>query len=213
MTRKARFVAGGHRLDVSELTYSSVVQRDSIRILLLVAALNDLDISCTDIQNAYLSAPARERVFFVAGPEIGSQAGLFVQVTRALYGLKTSGASFRSLLSSNLRDLGYVASQADPDVYLRPRRRHTFEYYEYVATYVDDILCVSHAPEEFMTRLNILYTLKNLNNCRFFYYGLNFGFHGWVRFQWLTRFFFLIIIFSHDFNDIRVMGLKGWFLH
>jgi hypothetical protein len=39
-TRKARFVAGGHVTDPpSSLTYSSVVSRDSVRLVFLVAAL------------------------------------------------------------------------------------------------------------------------------------------------------------------------------
>lgn len=43
LTRKARFVAGGHWTDPpSQLTYSTVVSLDSIRIAFLIAALNDL---------------------------------------------------------------------------------------------------------------------------------------------------------------------------
>jgi len=40
-TRKARLVAGGHMTETpSSITYSSVVSRDSVRIMFLVAALN-----------------------------------------------------------------------------------------------------------------------------------------------------------------------------
>lgn len=42
MTRKARYVAGGHLTDVStNMTYSSILSRDTIQIVFLVAALND----------------------------------------------------------------------------------------------------------------------------------------------------------------------------
>jgi len=58
LTRKARFVAGGHLTDAPQsITYSSVVTRDSIRIAFLIAALNDLDIMACEITNAYLNAP------------------------------------------------------------------------------------------------------------------------------------------------------------
>jgi hypothetical protein len=71
-TRKARFVAGGHWTDVSsQLTYSSVVTRDSVRIAFLIAALNELYILAADVGNAYLQAPAREKVHTTAGPEFG----------------------------------------------------------------------------------------------------------------------------------------------
>ena len=57
LTRKARFVAGGHMTDPpSSMTYASVVSRDSVRIALLLAALNECDILAGDIGNAYLNA-------------------------------------------------------------------------------------------------------------------------------------------------------------
>ncbi len=63
-TRKARFVAGGHKTNPPAcLTYSSVVSRDSVRIAFLLAALNDLDILTADIGNAYINANVREKCF------------------------------------------------------------------------------------------------------------------------------------------------------
>jgi hypothetical protein len=62
LTRKARFVAGGHWTDPpSQITYSMVVSRDSVRIAFLIAAMNDLNILSADIGNAYLNAPTKER--------------------------------------------------------------------------------------------------------------------------------------------------------
>ena len=56
-TRKARFVAGGHKTEAPKsITYSSVVARDSIRIAFLLTALNDVDILAADICNAYLNS-------------------------------------------------------------------------------------------------------------------------------------------------------------
>ncbi len=61
LTRKARFLAGGHLTEPpASITYSSVVSRDSVRIAFLLAALNDLDVLACDIGNAYLNAPCRE---------------------------------------------------------------------------------------------------------------------------------------------------------
>ena len=71
------------------LTYSSVVSRDSVRIALLIAALNDLDIMACDSENAYLNAPCGEKIWFVAGPEFGLKQGQVVNVVWALYGLKS----------------------------------------------------------------------------------------------------------------------------
>ena len=58
--RKARMFAGSHKTEVPEtLTYSSVVSRDSVRIALIIAALNGLKVLACDIQNAFLTAKCR----------------------------------------------------------------------------------------------------------------------------------------------------------
>lgn len=72
LTRKARYIAGGHLTDPPmQLMYSSIVTRESVRIAFLIAALNGLEILSADIGNAYLQAPAREKVHTTAGPEFG----------------------------------------------------------------------------------------------------------------------------------------------
>ena len=55
--------------------YASVVSRESVRILLTVASLNNLDIKAADISNAFLSDPCAEHVCFRAGPEFGDKEG------------------------------------------------------------------------------------------------------------------------------------------
>jgi hypothetical protein len=73
-TKKARLVAGGHVTNVpSVMTYSSVVSRDSVQIMFMIAALNDLDIMAGGIENAYLNAETTEKVYMIAGPEFGTQ--------------------------------------------------------------------------------------------------------------------------------------------
>ena len=44
------------------MTYASVVSRDTVRIALTLAALNDCEVLCADVQNAYLNAPPKEKV-------------------------------------------------------------------------------------------------------------------------------------------------------
>ena len=162
-TRKARLVAGGHVTDPPQsMTYSSVVSRESVRIAFLIAALNDLDILAADIGNAYLNALTKEKVYTIAGKEFGNKAGRTVLIVRALYGLKTSGAAFHAHLAQSLRDLGYLPSPADNDVWIRAAVKPCgFEYYEYLLVYVDDILCVSHEPRKTMNQIEKMYRLKN----------------------------------------------------
>jgi hypothetical protein len=92
LVQKARFVAVGHLTDPPvESVYSSVVTRESVRIMFLIAALNDLDILGADVQNAYINAKTTEKVYFTAGPEFGPNQGRPCIIVRALYGLKILG--------------------------------------------------------------------------------------------------------------------------
>lgn len=61
--QKACLVAGGHMTDPpSSLTYSSIVSRDSVQIMFLIAALNDLQLLSADIGNAYLNLQIVKRL-------------------------------------------------------------------------------------------------------------------------------------------------------
>jgi hypothetical protein len=160
--RKARLVAGGHKTDPpKDMTYASVVSRESVRLAFLIAALNGLDILAGDVQNAYLNAETKEKVYMIAGKEFGVNQGKRVLIVRALYGLKSSGAQWRSHMAQTLRDLGFESSKADPDVWFRPAKKaNGQEYYEYALVYTDDLLLLSTNPAILMKSLEEVYKVK-----------------------------------------------------
>ena len=93
--RKARLVAGGHMTEAPVVsTYASAVSRDTVCITLTYTALNDLEVKGANIQNTYISAPCKEKIFTKLRLEFGPNAGKYAIITRALYGLKSAGASF-----------------------------------------------------------------------------------------------------------------------
>ena len=161
-TRKFRLVTGGHKTDPpKDMTYPSVVSRESVLLAFLIAALNDLEVLAGDVQNAYLNAGTKERIYTIAGKEFGSNCGKRVLIVRALYGLKSSGAQWRAHMSKTLRDLGFVSSLADPDVWLRAAKQADgSEYYEYALVYTDDLLLLSEKPILLMKSLEETYTVK-----------------------------------------------------
>ena len=60
LRNKARLVGGEHHtVAPASITYLSVVSHDSVRIALILAAMNDLDILACNIQNDYLTAKCR----------------------------------------------------------------------------------------------------------------------------------------------------------
>ena len=66
---KAWLVPGGHMTYAPAImTYASVVSRETVHIALTVAALNDLEVKTSDIQNADLTAPCKEKIWTTLGP-------------------------------------------------------------------------------------------------------------------------------------------------
>ena len=125
-TRKARFDAGGHTTDTQGLiTNSSVVSCDSVQLAFLIAGLNELDVLAGDVTNAYLNALCREKIWFEGGVEIGEDRGkVLIAVTRALYGLKSSGAAWQADLAATLRYMNFTSTQVDPDIWIRSAGTH-----------------------------------------------------------------------------------------
>jgi hypothetical protein len=163
LVRKARFIAGVHLMDPPvESVYSSVVTRESVRIMFLIAALNELDIVGADVQNAYINAETKEKVYTTAGPEFGSNAGRPAIIVQALYGLKSSGARWRDHFAAILAQVGFTSSRADPDVWMRESKKPDgFTYWEYILCYVDDILVISHEPMKTMDMISHHVTFKS----------------------------------------------------
>ena len=157
--RKCRIVANGNMAPEPEEgnLYSGVVSIDSIRVLFLLGVMNGLQVISTDISQAYLHGITREKLYTKAGPEFGNDVqGRLMAIRRSVYGLVTSGAIFHEVLSDSLRRMGWTPSYADPNVWMRDAGNH----YEYIATWVDDLLIFSKNPGEIIEGLEKKYTLK-----------------------------------------------------
>ncbi len=88
-------MAGGHLTKApATITYASVVSRETVRLALTFASLNDLKGKVGNIRNAYITAPVKEKVWTILGPEFGLDSGKSAIIVHALYGLKSAGAAF-----------------------------------------------------------------------------------------------------------------------
>eukprot|EP00978_Attheya_sp_CCMP212_P000993 scaffold2061_cov62-Attheya_sp.AAC.2 len=67
----------------------------------------------------YASVVSRDSIWVQAGPEFREEEGLVMIIKKALYGLKSSGASWRNMISQAMLDAGYENTYADPDVWRR----------------------------------------------------------------------------------------------
>ena len=105
----------------------------------VLANLNGLQCCAADVGNAFLYGKTCEKVYIVAGPEFGSLHGQRLIIDRSLYGLRSSAARFHEHFATKLRSLGFHPSLADSDFWIKDCGNH----YEYIATYVDDLLVFS----------------------------------------------------------------------
>jgi hypothetical protein len=130
--------------------------------VLTLAALIDLEVKSSDIQNAYLCAPCEEKVNTVLGPEFGEHQGKKALIVRALYGLKSAGASFGRHLADCMRYMGYTPCKADPDLWMKAASRpeDDFRYYAYVLLCVDDVLCIAHDAVDEIKTLDKFFPMK-----------------------------------------------------
>ena len=95
-------------------TYASVVSRETVRIALMIATFNELEVKLGDILNAYVQAPVTGMVWTTLGKEVGKYAGKTAVIVRAFHGLKSARAAFRSHLARCMEFLGYDSCELTP---------------------------------------------------------------------------------------------------
>ena len=89
---KARCVADGHLTDTPvDSVYAGVVSLRGFRMCLFLAELNKIEAYATDIGNVYLEAYTSQKLVIQAGKEFGDQEGHLLIISKALYGLCSSG--------------------------------------------------------------------------------------------------------------------------
>ena len=92
---KARLVAGGHRTEaLATIMYTSIVSRETVRIALVIATLNDLEVKLGNILNTYVQAPVTEKVWTTLCPEFSKDARDCSDCKSLLYS-KVSRSSFQ----------------------------------------------------------------------------------------------------------------------
>jgi hypothetical protein len=157
---KARLVAGGHLTEVpTDSVYSGVVSLRSLRLVMFLAELNEMEHYQADVGNAYLEACTKEKVYCIGMEDFGKDLnGSVLIIRKALYGLRSSGARWHERFSDTLREMKFTPSKADSDVWMRKGANE--DHWEYIAVYVDDLYVASKRPKEILDSLKSKYKLK-----------------------------------------------------
>jgi hypothetical protein len=139
---KARICARGFEqiegVDYFE-TFAPVVQWMTVRIVLIMTILLNLENKQIDYTAAFLQAPIDHDVY-VEMPKLFQVKGKVWKLQRAIYGLKDAPRAYFIHTKNKLEELGFRQVDADPCLFISPT--------VICLIYVDDALFVYKSPEE-----------------------------------------------------------------
>ena len=164
---KARLVAKGYSqvpgVDFNDI-FSPVVKHSSIRVLLALVAMHDLELEQLDVKTAFLHGELQEDIY-MQQPEgfvVEGKEDHVCLLKKSLYGLKQSSRQWYKRFDSFMVGSGYSRSSYDSCVYFRNTHDGSFIY---LLLYVDDMLIAAKNMsdiEELKKQLNRVFEMKDL---------------------------------------------------
>lgn len=140
---KARLCAKGYSqkegFDYNEV-FSPVVRYDSVRILLAIAAQENLEIGQFDVKTAFINGKLREEIYMQLpdGLKVRDK-DVVCKLRKSLYGLKQSARCWNERFDTFLKQIEFCQSSADPCVYFHENKTGRIM----IALYVDDGLILA----------------------------------------------------------------------
>lgn len=157
---KARLVADGNtqRYGIDfDRVFSTVAKLSTLRVVFVIAAAQDYNLSSIDIRQAYLQATLSEKLYMQVPPgmpDIDRDGNPLVsRLKRSLYGLKQAGREWHVLLTSTLKEWGFKQSSIDVCLFTYSRGISVL----IMVVWVDDCVMADNDPalrEEFVDWLS-----------------------------------------------------------
>jgi hypothetical protein len=154
-------------IDYNE-TFAPVVKIKSLKILLTVAAMFNLELKQLDFDTAFLNASLSEEVYMI--PPDGLQYDdptKVLKLKKALYGLKQAPREWNQDVHKLIISLGYIQLKTDTCVYIK---RVTGNRLIILCLYVDDTVVAYKKEDEAIwltdkERIASTYQIKDLGDC------------------------------------------------
>ena len=150
---KARLVARGFSqqrgIDYYE-TFAPVVRMESLRILLAIAAHEDLEVHQMDVVTAYLAGELEEEIYMAPPQGLPGTAGKVCRLKKGLYGLKQSARVWNRRIGSELERAGLKVVAPEQSVWVIK------DYGLILALYVDDIVLFTRKTQALRWMKDIL---------------------------------------------------------
>ena len=161
---KCRIVFRGDRwYDLyNNKTYAGCVMSETVRLLLSVAATEDMEIGCLDVKTAFLYGEVPEDQYIYMRRPAGLtdvDMPAVVRLRKCLYGLPHAPATFRRHSDDTLRSLGFTPTVSDPRLYVRSHPDGTKAY---VAVHVDDF---GVAASTVALKVEIMAAIQEIYRC------------------------------------------------
>jgi Reverse transcriptase (RNA-dependent DNA polymerase) len=137
---KARLVAKGFSqrfgVDYNE-TFAPVAHQESLRTLLALSTLHELQLRQLDVVGAYLNGDIDEELYMCQPEGFNSDNSKVWRLNKAIYGLKQAGCVWNKKLNISLvTELGFKRCISDPCIYIL----RDVEKIVIMAVYVDDMI-------------------------------------------------------------------------
>lgn len=146
---KARLVVIGCQqikfIDFDDV-FAPVVRLESLRVLLAIVCIEDLECDQMDIETAFLNGVLEEEVYMQLpqGLKVAGQEGLVCRLLKTLYGLKQAPRAWHKALVQYLTTAGFEALQCEACIFARSIGIKT----QIVAIYVDDLVLIAKTRGE-----------------------------------------------------------------
>jgi Reverse transcriptase (RNA-dependent DNA polymerase) len=162
---KARLVARGfsQRQGIDyEDTFAPTMRMDSLRVLLAIVAIEDLECHQVDVNNAFTESKMNETIYMTPPEGVKIPRGTALRVLKSLYGLKQAARDWYNCLSEALLKMGFQPTPADPCIFRN-------EYGVLVGIWVDDLVIAARLLSQidgFKTNLAQYFKIKDLGETR-----------------------------------------------
>lgn len=162
---RARWVVCGNRqihgVDF-DATYTPVATDTTIKLVLSIISMLNLQCEQIDFVTAYLNAKLRDKKIFMRQPTGFAIDNSVCLLQQALYGLKQAGLLWNQDLDALLKEIGFTPLPDDPCVYIRSDDATGF-----CIIYVDDALIAARdqpTVEAIKRQLAAVYGIKDLGS-------------------------------------------------
>ena len=167
---KARLVAKGFSqrpgIDYFE-TFASTMRHATIRVILALAAVEDLHLRSVDISHAFINSEIDTEVYMAQPPGFEQYGPEYAaKLSKSIYGLKQSPRLWGEKLCAIMMELGFKKAYSDPSLYIFERDNIRV----IVPVFVDDITLASKsadALDKFVAELATYFKLRDLGPTSF----------------------------------------------